>query len=59
LTLALGCQPVAFKQALATMDSADASVVIEAASDGFLMRFDEKDPEEVQRREALMRMLRE
>ena len=59
LTLALECRPDAFKQALATMDSADATVVIEATSDGLMMRFDEKDPAEVQRREALPRTLRE
>jgi hypothetical protein len=59
LTLALECRPDAFKQALATMDSADATVVIEATSDGLMMRFDEKDPAEVQRREALLRTLRE
>jgi hypothetical protein len=41
------------------MDSADASVVIEATSDGLMMRFDEKEPEEVQRRKALLRTLRE
>jgi hypothetical protein len=59
LTLALECRPDAFKQALATMDSVDATVVIEATSDGLWMRFDEKDPEEVKRREALLRTLRE
>jgi hypothetical protein len=59
LTLALECRSDAFKQALATMDSVDATVVIEATSDGLWMRFDEKDPAEVQRREALLRTLRE
>jgi hypothetical protein len=59
LTLALECRPDAFKQALSTMDSVDAIVVIEATSDGLWMRFDEKDPAEVQRREALLRTLRE
>jgi hypothetical protein len=59
LTLALECRPDAFKQALATMDSVDATVVIEATSNGLWMRFDEKYPAEVQRRESLMKTLHE
>lgn len=59
LTLALECRPAEFKQTLATLDSSDAGVVIEAASNGLWLRFDENDPEQVKQREALMKRLHE
>jgi len=59
LTLALECRPTEFKRALSTIDSRDAGVVIEAASNGLWLRFDEKDLEQVKQREALMKRLHE
>lgn len=59
LTLALECRPSDFKRALSSIDSRDAGVVIEAASNGLWLRFDEGDPEQVKQREALMKRLHE
>jgi hypothetical protein len=59
LTLALECRPAEFKRTLASMDSGDAGVVIEATSNGLWLRYDEKDPEQVKQREALMTRLHE
>jgi hypothetical protein len=59
LTLALECRPAEFKRTLASLESDDRGVVVEATSNGIWLRFDEKDPDEVRQREALLKVLRE
>jgi hypothetical protein len=57
--LALECRPAEFKRTLASLESDDHGVVVEATSNGLWLRFDENNPDEVRQREALLKVLRE